>query len=613
MLGASSTAITSEMISCISHRGPDGKGEYSELMDKGGVSFGHSRLSILDIDESDQPAYNDHGTVLIHNGEIYNYRQIRTELEGYPWRSSGDTEAILALHSHYLGRSDAAHEFPRGNFKGQIRSNPNAEKPGNPAEKHVEWVSKLDGMWGFALWDSSRRELILCRDPMGVKPLLRTTLEDGTLLFASEAKAFHGHPDYSPRPDIDAIAVRLAYEYPLDMTTLFEGVCQVGQGTIETWGLDSEGRAVLTGISRFSNDRVEPLSGLNFDHQSRILLESLRNGVKQRLISDVPIGIVLSGGLDSSLIATLAKEESIDSSNKPPECWTVAGSEENPDYIYAQKISSSLDLAHNTRIMPENCFWNDLPKFVWNGEDADVSVVFWQEVFDLMSPKVKVGLCGQGADELHGGYDRYRNLHGHSKLVERRMSLYDGHANLGLSTGIGQPWVDSSIWPSGHFSSLQSTIQFEIDRGQLSNFQLRLADRHGMAAGLEARVPFLSQSHRIASHSIPMEWRVSGEFEKIALREAASTAGLPEEIVSRPKMPAGTATAPKLVDEVIEEMRPHAMEWAEDYGILEPLLRDQPDMALGIRLLHALHFTEGGPSRAGKDLFSVIDDVGNWP
>ena len=110
-----------------------------------------------------------------------------------------------------------------------------------------------------------------------------------------------------------------------------------------------------------------------------------------------------------------------------------------------------------------------------------------------------------------------------------------------------------------------------------------------------------------------MSWRVSGHREKIALREAASKTSLPREIVSRPKLPAGTATAPSMVTEVVDEMGPHALEWAEDYGILAPMLRNQPDMALGIRLLHAMHFTEGGASRARENLLSALDDVGPWP
>ena len=198
-------------------------------------------------------------------------------------------------------------------------------------------------------------------------------------------------------------------------------------------------------------------------------------------------------------------------------------------------------------------------------------------------------------------------------LVGNRLKLAGGIDTSQLPKGSGQPWVDADIFPDGHFSSLESTLQFELDRGQLSNFQLRLADRHSMAQGLEARVPFLSSKHRGISHRLPMSWRVSGHREKIALREAASKSSIPSEIATRPKLPAGTATAPSMVNEVVEEMKPQAIEWAEEYGVLAPMLRDQPDMALGMRIFHALHFTEGGASRASNDLMTLLDDVGPWP
>ena len=600
------------MSRCVSHRGPDGSDLFFDEMDGHSVSFGHSRLSIVDIEGSDQPISSDHSSTLIHNGEIYNFRKIRKKLASYPWRTSGDSESIIALHSSFRGVAKVAPDFPSGKIISGIRRSSKERDPGNPAEAHVEWVSKLEGMWAFALWDQSRKELILCRDSVGIKPLIRTILGDGTLLFASEIKAFHGHPDFIPVPDIDALAVRLAYEYPLDRTTLFKGVSQVSQGTIETWGVDSEGRAVLTGVARFS--RKDPLidDSLDLSGHSKILLDTLRTSVKERMTSESSLGIVLSGGLDSSLIATLAKEQRIENSEDPPTCWTVAGNEDNPDMIKSQVVTSSLDLPHQTMIMPEKSFWNDLPRFVWNGEDSDISVLFWQPLFENMSKKVKVGLCGQGADELHGGYDRYRDLRVHSKKIRKRLDLYGGLNYDLLPSGLGNPWHDKNVEPEGNFENLSTTLNFEIGRGQLSNFQLRLADRHGMATGIEARVPFLSSIHLQASKSLPDRFKISGNLEKIALREAASRTRLPPEIVSRPKLAAGTSTAPDQFQSILDELKPHAMEWSEDYGSLSPMLKDQPEMAIGIRILHSVHFTDGGRNRSGLDLMTAIDDVGEW-
>tara|TARA_B100000959_G_scaffold172926_1_gene181044 strand:+ start:6924 stop:8783 length:1860 start_codon:yes stop_codon:yes gene_type:complete len=612
LLGQGSSDIAAEIAKCLAHRGPDGCDVFSDELEKGTISLGHSRLSIIDIADSNQPIVSPRGVVLIHNGEIYNFRKIRESISNYAWSTSGDSEAIIALHSNSVETRPVAPEFARGVMNCGIMQDPRATEPGNPAEKHVQWVSKLSGIWSFAIWDPALRELILCRDPMGVKPLVRTILHDGTLLFASEVKALYGHPEFIARPDIVSLGIRLAFEYPLDRTTLFEGVTQVAQGTIETWSLDGRGRAILTGVSNYSWDAFEPMHELDFDSQSSLLLETLKSGVKDRMISDVPVGMVLSGGLDSSLIATLAKEISEETSCPLPECWTVAGSEENPDLTASRIVASSLDMEHHISILPDGIFWKKLPLFAWNGEDLDISVLFWQPLFDAMSRTVRVGLCGQGADELHGGYSRYSSLSNHSKIIESRLKLLPDFDPNSLPSGPGHPWAESEISPILTYSSLESALQFEIDRGQLSNFQLRLADRHSMAVGLEARVPFLSKSHREESYKLPADWRVSGINEKIALRSAAKLTSLPSEIISRPKMPAGTATTPSMYHALLQELEPHAIEWSEDYGDLAPILKKQPDMAIGIRLFHAIHFTEDGAERSGKDLMTVIDDVGDW-
>ncbi len=585
ILGNADAFTALSMAKCLGHRGPDGSGDFYDELRNGSIAFGHSRLSIVDIDGSSQPIHSDHGSVLIQNGEIYNYAQLRDELTSYPWRTSGDSEIILALQNI-------------------ISSN-------NLHPDNTEWVSKLDGIWGFALWDHSRQELLLCRDPLGVKPLVRALLPDGTLIFASEVKALQAHPEFIASPDIDALAVRLAYEYPLDMTTLFSGVTQVAPGTIETWTLDDDGRATLKSVQRHYKHTREtidwdPISGPQW------LLSSLRHSVGSRMLSDVPIGVVLSGGLDSSLIAALAKDSALESGDRVPECWTVASSEENPDFVAAELVANHLDMGHHTSIIEENAFWNRLPIFVNDGEDLDITVLFWQPLFQQMSEKTKVALCGQGADELHGGYPRYKDLVGHSNLIDNRLSLYDFNPSS-LKSGEGMPWIDQKVHPSHQFSNLPATLDFELERGQLSNFQLRLGDRHGMAQGLEVRVPFLGNQHVRASNSLPTSMLISDSTEKVALRQASSLTNLPESIVERPKLPAGTATTPDLVSSLIEELAPHAMEWSSEYGDLAPMLRDQTDMAIGIRLFHSIHLTDDPKVRRTKPLMDLLDDVSSWP
>ncbi len=593
LLGNGSLEDAISMASAIGHRGPDGSGDFQASVEQtdGSVAFSHTRLSIIDLDGSQQPIHSDHGCVLMVNGEIYNHKKIKSEIQNYPFRTAGDSETILALHR--------AHTWNR--------------TPGeNPAQRHVEWVSKLDGMWGFSLWDPSVNELILCRDPFGIKPLVRTQLSDGTLLFGSEVKAFRGHPEFSAKPDVSAIAVRLAYEYPLDQTTLFLGVTSVGIGTIETWSI-VEGKATLTGVARYWKPHVNPSDNWNPSNSASRLLQSLSDSIQDRLMADVPVGIVLSGGLDSSLMAALA-HDAADSVGKPtPECWTVADSEDNVDLQASIMVTENQDLGHHVHIMDENTMWKELPNFVWNGEDLDITVMFWQSVFQQMKGNVTVALCGQGADELHAGYSRYRNLPAHSNLVNSRMDL-SGKVDISEDDrGLGKPWSSESIMPEANFANLSQTLEFEQTRGQMSNFQLRLGDRHSMAQAIEARVPFLGMSHAKLANQLPLSWRLSNDDEKMALRAAADLTSLPKEIIRRPKLPAGTATSPTLVSEIINSLSTRAEDWASEYGVLSKQLLAQPDMAIGMRIFHAMHLTESGPKQRTGDLLDVLDDVGPWP
>ena len=598
ILGNGNLSDAESMVSAIIHRGPNGSGFFKEDVKQGvgTITFGHSRLSIIDLLNSNQPIESDHGCTLLFNGEIYNYISLRGKLTDYPFRTNGDGESILALHKKYIS------DFSKRNTEGTH----------NPALKHVEWVRKLDGMWGFAIWDNRANELILCRDTMGVKPIVRTILNDGTLLFASEVKAFHTHPDFSAMPDINALSVRLAYEYPLDQTTLFSNVTSVGIGTIETWSLDENGRAYLTGVVNYDKPRVKPDKSWNPATQAKVLLESLRNSIEDRLMADVPVGVVLSGGLDSGLIASIANDVAISKSIDRPSAWTVADSEENVDLKAACLVAKHHDLDHKVSIQDEDTMWKGLSKFSWHGEDLDITVIFWQSVFEMMNGHTNVALCGQGADELHAGYSRYRNLNAHSRVIRERLELAEEITISSNDRGLGKAWSEESIYPEHNLKDIPSALEFEQTRGQLSNFQLRLGDRHSMSYGIEARVPFLSSNHRSISNRLPISYRISSHDEKMALRTAAELTRLPMEIVRRPKLPAGTATSPKLVSDIINELTPHVSQWIDDYGVLAKQLRKQPDMAIGLRLFHAVHFTDTSNNLRSGDLLSLLEDVSDW-
>jgi asparagine synthetase B (glutamine-hydrolysing) len=247
-----------------------------------------------------------------------------------------------------------------------------------------------------------------------------------------------------------------------------------------------------------------------------------------------------------------------------------------------------------------------LPDLAWHGEDLDLTVLFFQPLFAKMSESVTVGLCGQGADELHAGYPRYRNLPEHAMEIQNRLKMLD----CNLSSLNGDEWWSNNHQPSNHCKSLTDFLQFELDHGQLSNFQLRLVDRHSMAHGFEVRVPFLGSAHRKHANRLPMDWRLSSSFEeKSALRKAADLTGLPKEIVRRPKLPAGRATSPIMIQNLLEELMPRVEQIATKYPRYQQALLKQPDIAIGLGLFEAMHILDEGRFKRRGDVSSLLDEV----
>ena len=567
MLGQTDDAVLNRMISLLQHRGPDGNGKFSDE----NCGLAHTRLAIVDIIGSPQPLYGP-SSVAIVNGEIYNHSSLKRN--DYHYNTSGDSECILALHNLYAG---------------------------GDAFSHAKWISRLDGMFAFAIWDSNNQQLILSRDPMGIKPLVRT-FADNTLLFSSEVKALRAHESHIPKIDDLAMRARIAWEYPLDSTTLLDGVSQVRPGSVEVWEL-VEGIPKLTSSCRYECQIVEPTKNWN-DPEG--LLQTFVSSVQDRLMADVPVGIVLSGGLDSSMVAAVA-HEAAEAAGKPvPACWTVAENEDNPDWKAAELVASSLDLQHHQHVLDPESFHSRLPDLAWHGEDLDVTVLFFQPLFAEMSKSVTVGLCGQGSDELHAGYPRYRDLLSHAKQIQSRLT----DLKCDLSSLEGERWWSSNHQPEHHCKSLTKFLQFELDHGQLSNFQLRLVDRHSMTHGFEVRVPFLGSKHREHSNKLPLDWRLPKTLEeKLALRKAADLTSLPKEIVSRPKLPAGRATSPAMIDELMNELQPRALELATKYGDYEKALKKQPEIAIGLGLFEAMHLLDEGRFKRNGDVTSLLDEV----
>ena len=586
MLGNPDTAVVQRMNQLQVHRGPDGQNVWSNDH----VAFAHTRLAIVDVHGSQQPIHGSNEHTLIVNGEIYNHLQLRSKLTNYPFTTSGDSEVILALHEQYLANS---HKSPS-------------------ASDHASWLEQLDGMYAIALWDGLNQQLILARDSLGIKPLVKTEVE-GTLLFASEVKALRADERHVPELDEVALAARMVWEYPLDATTLLKGVTQVRPGTVETWELNDVGEAFMSGRATIRRQIVDPEASWNPVTQGPILLDSFVSSVQQRLMADVPVGIVLSGGLDSSLVAAVAQEAASRAEQPVPECWTVAESEDNPDWKAAELVASHFDLHHHQHILEPDAFERALPNLIWHGEDIDVTVLFFQPLFETMAKKVKVGLCGQGADELHAGYPRYRDLPQHAHLLRQRLQSLPSTVQNSLENG---PLTEEEGWFSPHqrpeeqTKDLSTFLQFELDHGQLSNFQLRLVDRHSMAHSLEVRVPFLGAPHLNAANGLPMEWRLPPSMEeKAALREAANLTGLPKEIVRRPKMPAGRATSPTMLQTFLAEYSSETEQLMAKYESLSPIFKGQSELALGLGLFESMHLNNGGRVKRGGDIHTLLSEV----
>ncbi|MCH2644715.1 MAG: asparagine synthase-related protein, partial [Candidatus Poseidoniaceae archaeon] len=432
-------------------------------------------------------------------------------------------------------------------------------------------------------------------------------------LFSSEVKGLRAHPVFEPKLDEQALMARLVWEYPLDATTLFLDVHQVRPGCVEVWSLE-EGQPTLTDSYRFSEPKMMPSGQYDETLGAQSLLDGFVDSVGQRLMADVPVGIVLSGGLDSSLVAAVANDAALRYNRPTPECWTVAESEDNPDWVAAELVASSLDLNHHQSIMEEDSFGKHLPSLSWHGEDLDVSVLFFQPLFKTMSRFVRVGLCGQGADEIHAGYPRYVRLNEHKKELENRLAMLNHpfaqqFAKAELDVHDERWWVGDHR-PQTHLASLQDTLQFELDHGQLSNFQLRLVDRHSMAHSLEVRVPFLGRSHRKDALQLPMNQRLpTNGLEKKALRKAASLTSLPNSVVERKKLPAGTATSPTLLSSCLQEYSAQIQEISSRWAFCEPLLRHQPEIALGLGLFESLHLIDYDRPQHHRSIDELLAEV----
>ena len=350
----------------IVHRGPDEDGFYVSE----NIGLAMRRLSIIDLKTGQQPVTNEGGTVwIVYNGEIYNHQELRRQLEarGHRYRSRSDTETIVHLYEEY-GR---------------------------------ECVKHLRGMFAFAIWDARKRSLFVARDRLGIKPFYyRYT--PGTFLFGSEIKAILAYPGVRAEFNRSVLPEYLAFGYLAGVETFFTGIQKLLPG--HTLELNEAGEL-----------RIEPFWDLQFtpDEDShpesyyvRSYRDMLEQAVSSHLMSDVPLGMFLSGGLDSSAVAALMTKLR----REPIETFSV-GYEEVPysELPYAREVSTHIKSLHHEVKVSQQAFFDALPKLIWHEDEPIVwpSSVALYFVSKLARERVTVVLTGEGSDETLAGYTRY--------------------------------------------------------------------------------------------------------------------------------------------------------------------------------------------------------------
>lgn len=354
------------MTDMLAHRGPDSAGYFVD----GPVGLGNRRLAILDLSSrGHQPMSNEDGTVWVtYNGEIYNFREIREELEqrGHKFHSQTDTEVILHAYEEW----------------------------------GLECVKRFNGMFAFALWDSKRKGLVLVRDPLGIKPLFYK-LEKGALYFGSEIKAILANPDVSRTLDEEALHLYLTYNYVPQPRTLFRGIQQLLPG--EMLFIQNGKVQTITYWDWFPHESDTPHPIRYYEER---LEELLNRAVRRTLVSDVPFGVFLSGGLDSTTVTHFM----VQILSEPVRSFSVGFPEASYSELdAARRVAEYYGTKHTERVVHPEEVIDVLPKLVWHADEplADASLVPTYFVSQLAREHVKMVLCGDGGDELFAGYETY--------------------------------------------------------------------------------------------------------------------------------------------------------------------------------------------------------------
>jgi asparagine synthase (glutamine-hydrolysing) len=531
------------MTDAISHRGPDDEG----WLVRPGVALGARRLSIIDLPGGHQPVANEEETVwTVFNGEIYNFQELRRELlnRGHRFRTHSDTETIVHLYE----------------------------------EDGPAFVRRLRGMFAIAVWDAPHRRLVLARDRMGVKPLYLARTSKG-LAFASELKSLIAGDLVHPRLDPLGAELFGAFGYVPGPTTLLSGISKLDPASYVVW---EDGREVTKCVYWTPYDSPPANLGTDWREDEERLLDLIRQAVRSRLIADVPLGVMLSGGLDSSLVTALMAEASAG----PVQTFSIGFAEDGTanELDDARRVAERLSTRHHELLTSARDHPQLLDEALWHLEDpiADLSCLGFLLLSRLARKHVKVALSGQGADELFAGYRKHQVAWVGDRVmrlpprVRRRLAtsarldlsgpfgrgvlaiatddpatrylamsrVIDGTRRRSLlATGLAHEDVEAEIaavvhrhLPDHRTSVLEQVLHVDAGTALVDNMLLYF-DKMSMAASLEVRVPFMDHDLVAFCQALPTSRRISlrnGLRGKEILRRA-SRGLVSEETIAKKK------------------------------------------------------------------------------
>lgn len=534
-------SLAAEMIKVITHRGPDDEGSY--FSPNGNLFLGHRRLSIIDLSTGHQPLSNEDGTIwIVFNGEVYNFPDLKKELisYGHKFRTHSDTEVIVHAYEQWGKES----------------------------------FSKLNGMYAFALWDNKEQELIITRDPFGIKPVYYF-VNNNSIIFGSEIKSILTNPEVPREVDTTALYNYFTFTYVTSPYTVFKEIFKLKPGHF----LSIKNKNVS--VKRFYYNTTQIV---NFNNEKEIigqLQDHIYNAVKRQMISDVPIGAMLSGGVDSSTVATIMSQIS----NSPIKTFTVGFEDdfELNELKDAKFIADKIGSEHYELVVSSEDYNKLLPFSVWHMEEpvATGSILAYYMICKLASSKVKVVLTGQGADEPFAGYPRHlgeyygkyyraiplplrnfiispliNSLKRNEQLKRAVFSLEEPvtekrflriyqtlqkELTKELYTQNGFDWESLTLgaiqeWQNdvSGFDDLNKLL-YSDSRLSLPDNLLLYGDKMAMAVSLEARVPFLDLELMRFVESIPSKFKINGLTQKYLLKKAVRK-WIPEEVIKKKKI-----------------------------------------------------------------------------